>query len=397
MRTVPLLTLSALFAASAPGQRLVAYDAAAPGMFETQPPSPFEPIPSPSMPVYPPNPPLAVMPGAGAAVGGLTYDGRAGLLWYSNGNQLAAMASPSVPTPAVPPPPMAIAPAVLAAIGGAATGIAMDPAAAILWITAATGTVVGVRPTPGTPVVVAPFAPAFAMNPVSGLDWDSLTGTLLSVDTSGNVYRYFPGGAAAGAVIAPPVALVGGVASGVAIDKSGIPNAAGVRPLFVASGGGAIDVRLPAPAAFPVVGNGPTGIAFLPTPASVPFFGSCGCGVRAFTLSASGPMTAGNAAFRLDTAGAMPGAFVLYALDFAYNPAFPLWNTTGCGSGVILGSPSLSTGFAFADGFGNASYALPLLVPAGAGPLYVQAFTGCPLDPAGYVVSPMMQLAACGL
>ena len=101
---------------------------------------------------------------------------------------------------------------------------------------------------------------------------------------------------------------------------------------------------------------------------------------------------------RLTVGGVGPGRPVLFGFDFTFTPAFPVLNSVGCGVGLIPG-PSVVTAFTVADPTGEAAYALPLpfaLLP-GFGPVYAQAFTLCPLDPAGFVAAPMQRIIACGV
>ena len=72
-------------------------------------------------------------------------------------------------------------------------------------------------------------------------------------------------------------------------------------------------------------------------------------------------------------------------------------HVSGCGIGLILGSPTMLTSIVFADGGGTATYPLPLPLVPGFGPIYSQAFTLCGADPAGFVASPMQQIITCGV
>jgi hypothetical protein len=113
-------------------------------------------------------------------------------------------------------------------------------------------------------------------------------------------------------------------------------------------------------------------------------------------IGTTGPMTAGNLAFGLTLGGVPPGSLVLFGVDFVFNPLWPLINVLGCPLGLVLGSPSLVAGLTFASPVGVATFGLPLAVPPGFGPLYSQAFTLCPVDPAGFIVAPMQQVVASG-
>jgi len=395
MRTTLSLSLF-LFAAAAPAvaQRVVAYDPFAGTLAETQPPTAILPALTPPQPAYPSVP---VLPAPGALVpvtADATTNTITGITWFTNGVLLASMPSPSFPAPGPVVPPFAIAPAVLAMVGGAVTGIALDPIANIMWLCGMPGVVVGVVPVPGTPVAVPPFPLLFPTGPLAGLEWDGMSGSLLAVDVAGIVYRFLPGGAP----VAPPIvggALAIGPAGDVAIDKSGIANAAGVRAIWVSFGPMAMDVTMPSPP-FPLGVPVAPGLAYLPRPASNPPVGGCACGAMLPLWNHRGPMTAGNAGFGLSLSGLAPGQLTLFAFDFVFNPAFPLINGSGCRLGLMVPSGTMVTAIAFANAVGVAGYPLPLFAPPGFGPLYEQSFTTCAADPAGFAVAPLLQLAAGG-
>jgi hypothetical protein len=384
----------ALLAATAAAQRVVAFDPFAGTLAEDQPPNTILPAPTPPAPVYPaapllPPPPLAVPATADATTNTVT-----GITWYTNGVLLAQMPSPSFPPTGPVLPPFPIAPAVLALIGGAATGIAIDPIAGILWLTGVPGIVVGVAPAPGTPVLVPPFPIPFPTGPIAGLDWDGISGTLLAVDVAGVVYRFFP----TGVPFAPPVfPLVAppAPAGDVAIDKSGAVNAAGLRAIWVSFGPAATDVTIAAPF-FPLGVGAAAGLAYLPRPASNPPVGSCPCGAMTPVWGTSGPMTAGNGAFAVKLGGLPPGNLVLFAYDFVFNPLYPLINLSGCPLGLLVPSGTMVTVIGFAGPTGVATNGLPLFAPPGFGPIYEQSFTLCSADPAGFVVAPLLRLSAGG-
>ena len=395
MRNPLFATFGALaVVTTASAQRLIAYDPFAGLLAETQQPSAIFPGPSPPLPVYPSAPALPPpLPGVPAA-GDATTNTITGVTWFTNGVVLASMPTPSFPPAGPIVPPFAIAPGVLAAIGGPATGIALDPVLGIMWLTAAPGMVIGVAPIPGTPVVMPPFFPGFAMAPTAGLEWDGITGTLLSVDIAGTVYRYFPGGAPFGPPLVP-IGLPPGPVGDVAIDKSGVLNVALLRPIYVSAGPMVMDVTFPSPALPHGVGLA-GGLAYLARPASSPPVGACPCGPLTPVWSTSGPMTAGNAGFAIGLGGLPPGSLALFALDFAFNPVFPMINVSGCPLGLVVPSGTMVTALGFANAVGVATFPLPLFAPPGFGPIYEQSFTLCPFDLAGFTVAPLLQLAAGG-
>jgi hypothetical protein len=397
------LPLILTIAATASAQRLASYDPFVGQMSEVEPPTTILPATTApyaaylSAPALPAMPVVFGMPQPGDA----TSDTRTGLLWYSNGGIIAQMPSPSIPATAAPAPAFPIGGPALAAIGGMATGIALDPVLNILWLVGNAGNVVGVAPVAGTPIVVPPFPLPFPAGPIAGLEWDGITANLLAVDVAGTTYRFTPGGIPAAAPIPFPMPMPGAVAGDVAIDKSGVVNASGQRAIWVSMGNVAIDVtmaplpafRLAAPAG--AVGAG-TGLAYLPIAASTVPVGGCTCGGVTPQWAPTGPMTSGNALYGERVTNLPAGQLVLFGIDFVWNPALPLINTTGCPLGLLAGSGTMLTTIGFASAAGIATRALPLAVPPGFGPLYLQAFTPCAADPSGFQVTPLRQIGASG-
>ena len=119
-----------------------------------------------------------------------------------------------------------------------------------------------------------PFAPPFVTGPIVGLEYDAMTGTLLSVDAAGIVYRFLPGGAPVGPPIVPPFALPAPVGD-VAIDKSGQVNMLGLRPIYVVAGPMVIDVTSGLPMPFPAGPAMSVGLAYMGHPAANPPIGTC--------------------------------------------------------------------------------------------------------------------------
>ncbi len=134
------------------------------------------------------------------------------------------MPSPALPAIAPIPAPIPFPPGFLGAIGGPVTGIAIDPAAGIMWVMSIPGIVVGVAPVPGLPILVPPFPIPFAAPPMAGLEWDGATGTLWAVDVTGVAYNFFPAGPPAGPPVFPAFPFPG-PAGDIAIDKMGTVNA----------------------------------------------------------------------------------------------------------------------------------------------------------------------------
>lgn len=382
---------------TASAQRLLTYDPFGGGVAELQPPDPVLPGPNPpilgyaTVPVLPP-------PGGGApAPGDSTYDNVGGLHWFTNGMILAAMPSPSVP-PSVPvPAPMPIPPAVMAAIGGPVTGIAIDPAAGVMFLTSIPGMVIGVAPVPGMPVLVPPFAIPFPGGPIAGLEWDGATGSLWAVDVGSVAFNFLPGGAPIAPPLPPVVPPVGPIGD-IAIDKMGKFNPTGVRPLYVTGGGMVYDMTDPGGVPFP---SGPVaeGLAFVNHPVQVGPFGGCAtCPTLPGgpTNFIAGPQTSGNAAWGVGMGGLLPATPCVFGFDVVYNPLFPTINVVGCPLGLTL-SPSLLLFVAVSDAVGDATFPVSLAgVPVGL-TLYNQGFAFCSADPTGFVFSPFRSLTIGGL
>lgn len=398
----------ALAAGTALAQRLAVYDPTStggPGFLELTMPTTMVPPGSPPVVIYPDVPPLPLPANYMVPPGDSTYDGLNGYHLYTNGALVAGMPSPAVPPSGVPLPVTPVPAAVLAALGGPVTGMAIAQsqlAVPVLYLVSGPGIVVGVRPAGALPVVVVPFPVPFPLlAPITGLEYDGMTNRLLAVDSIGNVYPFFPAGGPAGGMI-PAKGLAGfGIAGDVAIDKTGIPNAWGTRAIWVVYGPVYLDVTCPLlPPPVYITGGSPnaTGLAFEPCPAAMPIAGVCPCPLFPLTQGILSASTAGNAAFGFVYGGLPPGQLMLLAFDFTFNPAFPLLNGIGCGFGFNFGSPTLVSSFRFADAAGTVRFPLPLLLPAGTGPIFHQAATWCPADPVmGVVITPMLQFSADGL
>lgn len=397
MRTHSLRLGAAIVLAVAPfavAQRLAAY-MPGPGFFEHQPPSVILPGPVPPLVGYPAVPALPLLP---PPAGDSTFDNLTGLHLVTNGAIVASQPTPSFPPAGPLVPPFPIPPAVLGAIGGGpVTGIAIDPAAGVLFLVGAPGIVIGCAPVPGMPVLVPPFPIVGVAPPVTGLEWDGPTGTLYAVNAPGITFQCFVGGAPVAPPLPPPIPLAA-IAGDVAIDKTLRLNPFGLRPLFVIAGPMLLDVREPAPIVLPTALPMAQGLAFVDHPAAFPPIGFCACpGMAGPTNGTTGPMAAGNLAWGVTIAGLPPLGFGIFAFDTVFNPLYPVINLVGCGLGLIPGSPGIIVGLAPADPFGTATLALPLGFPLGAGPLFNQNLTFCPADPLGFVFTPMQSIYAAGL
>ncbi|MCK5941987.1 MAG: hypothetical protein KAI24_08475, partial [Planctomycetes bacterium] len=369
-------------------QRLLAYDPVGSTVAELQPPDPVLFTANPPVAGYP-TAPILPPPIVGLVTpGDSTFDNLGGLHWFTDGFVLAAMPTAAFPSVVPVPPPLPFPPPVLGAIGGPVTGMAIDPAAGVLFVTSAPGLIVGVVPAAGMPVVVPPFPLPFAAGPISGLEWDGATGTLWACSIGGVAFPVVPGGGPAGAPVAPPFALPG-PAGDVAIDKMGKLNPAGLRPLYVTAGGLVFDIQDPAPLPFPA---GPIneGLSFVNHPLQVGPMGGCAScptlpgGPTNFT---TGPMTSGNAAWGVGMSGLSPGTFCVFGFDTVYNPLFPTVNVVGCPTGLSV-TPTLLLFLLPVGPAGTATFPISLAgVPVGA-TLYNQGFAFCSADPTGFVFSP---------
>jgi hypothetical protein len=401
MRYLLLAASAAIaFTSAALAQRVVAYDPTVGAINECQPSGLLLPGPVPPVLAYPQVP---LLPAMAPPAGDSTFDNLRAFHWFTNGAILAAQPTPMFPPAGPLPPPMPIPAAVLAAIGGGPiTGIAIDAAAGIMFLTGMPGMTIGVTPLPGMPVVVPPFPLPFAAGPITGLEWDSATGQLIAVDAVGVTYRYFPGGAPAAPPLPPPMAF-GPMVTDVAIDRTMAPNAFGLRPLYVLAGPSYFDVHDPAPAPQPAGPGMGQGLAFMNHPSTNKPGGPCICPGTAYPApgpTTNSPMTAMNAGFGVSMSGLPPGFPVIFGFDVAgFLPGFPVINPpVGCGLGLTLG-PSTLLFAGLANALGVATYPVPLVPPyffPGAAPVFNQNATVCPADPTyGLVLSPMQSIYTC--
>jgi len=400
MRTSFLVALAGVAVAvttgTATAQRLLAYDPFGSMVTELQPPDAVLFAPNPPIIVYPTAPILPPpFPGI-PSPGDSTFDNALGVHWFTDGALLAPMPSPSVPPLAPLPAPMPIAPAVMGAIAGPVTGIAIDPAAGVMFMTSVPGIVVGVAPVPGMPIVVPPFPIPFPAGPIAGLEWDGATGSLWAVSVGGVAYNFFPGGVPAGPPL-PSAVPVPVPVGDIAIDKMAKVNALGVRPLYISAGGMVFDMTDPGAIMFP---SGPPaeGLSFANHPIQVGPLGGCAsCPTMPGPFNfITGPMTSGNAGFALGMTGMIPGSFCVFGFDTVYSPLFPTINVVGCPLGLTV-SPTLLLFLSPVDAAGTAVFPVSLATAPVGVTLYNQGFTFCSADPTGFVFSPFQALTIGGL
>lgn len=399
MRTLLLAaTAATAISCAATAQRLAAYDPTIATIAECQPGTALLPGPVPPLLIYPQVPPMPPMP---FPAGDSTFDNTLGYHLVTNGAILAAQPTPQFPPLGPLPPPLPIPAAVLAMVGGVVTGIAIDSVAGVLYMIGPGGMAVGVA-LPALVVVVPPFPLPFpVLGPVTGLEWDSVTATLIAVDAVGVTYTYFPGGGPAAPPLPPPIPLP--VCTDVAIDRTLALNAFGFRSLYVLSGPAYFDVNDPAPIPQPTGLPMGQGLAFLNHPASNMPGATCPCPGTPYPAAGpttNGPMTNLNAGWGVTVTGLPPGFPVVFGFDLAgFLPGFPIINPpVGCGLGLTLTGSTLLFGGA-ADPFGVATFVAPLVPPAfglGTGPFYNQNATLCAADPTfGIVLTPVQSVYSC--
>ena len=390
-------TAATTFACAAHAQRLAVYDPTVGMIAECQPASLLLPGPVPPIGMYPQVPPLPPMaPPAGDS----TFDNTLGHHWVTNGVLLAAQPTPEFPPLGPLPPPVPIPPAALAAIGGMATGIAVDSVAGVMFFIGPGGVCLGL-----TVPVLAPAVPPFAMPfpiaapPITGLDWDSGPGTLSAGEAGGCPTTFPPGGPPAAPPLPPPVPL-GPMATDVAIDRTLGLNAFGLRSLYVLAGPAYFDVNDPAPIPQPAGPPMGQGLSFLNHPASNLPGATCTCPgtiYPAVSPTTNSVMSFGNAGFGVSVAGLPPGFPVIFGFDVAgFLPFFPVINPpVGCGLGLTLSGSTLFF-IGLANPLGVATFGVPMTPPSfplGTGPIYNQNAVPCPADPFfGLVLTPMQAL-----
>lgn len=383
-------------AATAAAQHVVTYDPAPAGtgmFFETQILSPIVAGVLPPDPGYMIATPLPAVVGANAPAGDATYDGLRNRIWHTNGLILTSQSSPNFALGGAPGPTFPIAGAVLAITGGPICGMALNPVANILYVASSGGIVVGITPVPGTPIVVPPFVLPFLPAPLSGMDYDSVTNTLFVCDTNGLVFNCTLGGV----LVAPPIGPMAmpGIAGDVCIDKTTQLNAFGLRAIYVCAGPAMRDVSTPAAPVRPNGGIAPTGLAFVGRAASQP--GPSGtCGGITPTYMTTSPMTTGNAGFGLWVRNLPPATFVIFAVDWVFNPAgLPIFG--GSLLHLIPGSASLVTFGAITNAAGEAVLPINLIgVPPGTGPLFTQLVWQCAAHPTGLAITEMQSIQVTG-
>ena len=217
--------------------------------------------------------------------------------------------------------------------GGLITGLGYDSVAGILWVTEGTfAQALTPPPPPGCPgvgaVVVPPFLLPIGVAVATDIEWDPVTATLWTCDTTGVVTNVLPGGAIGpfGAFPAAPGPCgLAMLLEGLAVDTIGstvfgIPTfyvTDGLQVAYVLVGGGPAPPTFYTPApCFPATGP-MVGLAFaaraLPygtgadnSGLAPPFIGSTGQTISPsapFTVTLAGSVPASNAFLFMSTAG----------------------------------------------------------------------------------------------
>ena len=282
------------------------------------------------------------------------------------------------------------------------TGMGFDSAAGLLWATDGLALVyaMGVPPAPAcgapAPLVFPPF-PVPTPAPLSGIDWDPLSGSLWAVDQLGLVHNFLPGGAPGPISAAPYPAVPGPCWPGpgtypylrLAVDDA---SPFGPGHLYLTDGftvssilpGGA-----PAPPTFAF--PGPMGAPCFPTAmptiglAFAPHVVTYGKGVDpdglpAPVIGATGATTTPTFGMTITLSGAVSGApaFLVYSTAPAC-PACPLFGVLSLLSAT---SPITILGPFPTSAIGNVT--LPIVLPGGLPislNLYAQWFVVKPLGP----------------
>ncbi len=399
------VVLGALFAASVAGsaaaQSLVVWDGAG-AIVE------FSGPPDAAVCGYPAGIPLAFPPAAGCGPGlfpvgppapgmpgGVTYDAATDTIYVSDGVLVESYtaAGAFIDSFTIPAPVF---------------GLGFDSAVGLLWSSDGGALAYAVAPPPvGTcgalvPFAVLPFPVPLPVGagPMSGIDWDPGTGSLLVSTLGGLVVSFLPGGApgpfgvfpvAPSPCFPPPPALP---ILRIAVDR-GSPFGPG--HLYVSDGltvASVLPGGLPAPPtfAFPGPGGAPcfpsaapaVGLAFAAHGISYGA-GSDPDGLVPPTIGATGASTTPGPLFAHTLTGAVPGGVAILAVAVASAcPPIPV-------SGVVahIGPPLLLLGPVLAGPAGVA--VLPTPLPAGmaaiGATLYTQWIVFKPLGPSPFQAS----------
>ncbi|MCB9831023.1 MAG: hypothetical protein H6807_01010 [Planctomycetes bacterium] len=211
-----IMVLAALLAAALPAQTVWTVDGNALGaMTPHYLPSPGYPVGAPGFTGPAPLPQAAALPPALFPAGGVAIDETTSRVFTTDGLQIATdhhnLYAPFVPGGLLPP----LAPAPILLTGAPLTGMGADPVGNRLFVT--DGGSYGAC-TLGFPfTLLGPAVPfPFGMPPglrLTGIDYETSTGSLWGVDVAGNIYHWMPFGPAIGpqpvAIAASPLPMTG--------------------------------------------------------------------------------------------------------------------------------------------------------------------------------------------
>lgn len=329
--------------------------------------------------------PTAALPVLAYPCGDATMNNVTGVIYATNG---AVISQTNDGRYGVLAPAAAVAPAPVGPLGGFVFGMALNPILGVLYLTS--GAVIGTTPA-APPYVLAgapvPFAFPILAPPMTGLDYDVLTGSLWACDAGGNVYNCTVGGLPIGV---QPVLLGAGppMATDLVVNRH-VGNVPGTYVQFV--GLGVINYATGALQPSAMLGIPPgteNGLAFHDHPGSLG--GSCGCGGAVGPVNGvTSPSFVGNAGFGFTLTGAPPLTTVINAGDFFVAPSpFP----GGCT--LWLPFPPALLFFLTTDAFGNATQPIPL--PAALALIgltgYCQWAVPCAANPTGFTLSNALQM-----
>jgi hypothetical protein len=342
----------------------------------------LSPIPDPAANFATPTAPLAVFayPCSDATMNNFT-----GVIYATNGFVISQTNNGRYPALAVAAP---VAPAPVGALGGPLFGLAISPTAGVLYMT--NGAVLGATPAMPPYVLVgapAPFAFPLLAPPMTGLDYDVLTGSLWGCDAGGNIYNFTAAGLPIGAQPVFPGAGLP-MASDLVVNRH-LGNVPGLYVQFV--GGGVFNyltggVQPSAPLGVPFGSEG--GLAFHDHPVNLG--GGCGCGAGVGGVNGvNSPSVVGNLGFAFTLTDAPPLSTVICAGDFGVAPSpFP----GGCTLWLPL--PPLFLFVLTTDAAGDASQ--PIALPAIPGLIglagYEQWAVPCTANPTGFTLTGAQQM-----
>lgn len=378
---VPSVCLALCCVLPLTAQNLLSYRAAGAGgsaMLEYPVVSPaFAPATGPGVPVG--LLPAPARPAQPHPLGSVAVDDTTGIVYTTNG--LASIQRSWYPRLGLVPPTAALPALPIPAVVGQVHGMAVDPASKHLFLCNG-GMIFEVDPLAGM-AIVASWTQS-PLNVLTDLEFDpGQPGFVFAVSSVGEIATYARGGGLV-SVAVPTYPFPGGMATGLALDRSNL--LAAPAEFYVAWDNG--DVYRQATGTVHLGGLGAfAGLTFLASAVNLP--GGAACGGSAPIVRTSTLVFDGSTGFGVEVGGFAAGtpfaALVLNAPGFG--PATPMpplgvfWLPGGWTHAfAVLSSTATSVRFG-----------LPL--PPGMAPFrfYAQAAVSCPASPAGFVVTDAMQ------